>query len=89
MSLSNIDFSLVVNVKFSPGSWEEFSHVLLHLGLGYLLGDEKDLSASLLAVLLVEDLGASELSGSVGDSGGVVIEDVVIDIVLISSEVLR
>jgi len=88
VGLGNIDFSLVVNVKFSPGSWVELSHELLHLGLGNLLGNEKDLSASLLAVFFVEDLGASELSGSILDGGGVVVEDVVVDIVFVGTEVL-
>ena len=86
VGLGDVDLSGVVKVEFGPGSWEELSHVGLHLGLGHLLGDEEDLSASFLAAVLLEDLGSSGLTGGVGDWDGVVVEDVVHNIVLISTE---
>ena len=89
MGLSDIDFAGVVKVELSPGSWEELSHVGLHLGLGDLLGDEEDLGAGLLAAILIEDLVASWLSSSVGDWDGVVVEDVVHNIILVGTEVSR
>ena len=87
VGLSDVDLTGVVNVELSPGSWEELSHVGLHLGLGDLLGDEKDLSGGLLASVLVEDLGTGGLSSSVGDWDSVMVEDVVHNIVLISTVV--
>ena len=33
VGLSDIDFSSVVKIEFSPGSWEEFGHVCFHLSL--------------------------------------------------------
>ena len=87
VGLGDINLSGVVNVEFSPGSWEEFSHVGLHLGLRDLLGDEKDLGGGLLATILVEDLGTGGLTSSVGDWDGVMVEDVVHNIVLISTVV--
>ena len=86
VGLSNIDFSSVVKVEFGPGSWEEFTHVSLHLGLRHLLGDEEDFSACLLASILLKNLGSGGLTSSVGDWDGVVVEDVVHNIVLISTE---
>merc|ERR1719329_1575274 len=74
VGLGDVDLTSVVKVEFGPGSWEEFSHVSLHLGLGDLLGDEED---------LLSGLGSS----FVGDLNGVVVEDVVHDIILISTEV--
>ena len=87
MGLSNVNLTLVVNIEFSPGSWEELSHVGLHLGLRDLLSDEKDLGSSLLASILVEDLSTGGLSSSVGDWDSVMVEDVVHNIVLISTVV--
>ena len=87
VGLGDINLSGVVNIELSPGSWEELSHVGLHLGLGHLLGDEEDLSGGLLASILVEDLSTGGLSSGVGDWDGVVVEDVVHDIVLISTVV--
>jgi hypothetical protein len=55
VGLGDINFSGVVKVEFGPGSWEEFSHVSLHLGLRDLLGDKEDFGASLLAAILIED----------------------------------
>jgi len=87
MGLSNIDLAGVVKVELSPGSWEELGHVGLHLSLRNLLGDKEDLGACLLAAILIEDLVSSWLSGSIGDWDGVVVEDVVHDIILIGTEV--
>ena len=87
VGLGDVDLASVVDIELSPGSWEELGHVGLHLGLGDLLGDEKDLSGGLLASVLVEDLGTGGLSSSVGDWNGVMVEDVVHDIVLISTVV--
>lgn len=36
---SDVDFSLVVQVEFGPGSWEELCHVSFHLGFGNLFGN--------------------------------------------------
>ena len=87
VGLGDVDFSGVVEVEFGPGSWEEFSHVCLHLGLGNLLGDEEDLGATLLGTILVKDFLSSLLTGLVGNLNGVMVEDVVHDIILISTEV--
>ena len=87
VGLGDINLSGVVDVELSPGSWEELSHVGLHLGLRDLLGDEEDLGGGLLGTVLVEDLLAGGLSSSVGDWDGVVVEDVVHNIVLISTVV--
>ena len=87
VGLGDVDLASVVDIELSPGSWEELSHVGLHLGLRDLLGDKKDLSGGLLASVLVEDLGTGGLSSSVGDWDGVMVEDVVHDIVLISTVV--
>ena len=87
VGLGDVDLSGVVNIEFSPGSWEELSHVGLHLGLGDLLAHEEDLSSGLLASILVEDLSSGWLSSSVSGLDGVVVEDVVHDIVLVSSVV--
>ena len=54
--LGDVDLSGVVDIELSPGSGEELVHVRLHLGLRHLLGHEEDLSACLLAALLVENL---------------------------------
>ena len=89
VGLGDVDLSGVVNVEFSPGSWEELSHVGLHLSLRHLLGDEEDLSSGLLASILVEDLGSGWLSSSVSGLDGVVVEDVVHDVVLVGSVVSR
>ena len=89
VGLGDVDLAGVVKVEFGPGSWEEFTHVGLHLGLRDLLGDEEDLGASLLASILIEDLVSSWLSSSVGDWDGVVVEDVVHDIVLVGTEISR
>ena len=89
MGLCDINLTGVVKVELSPGSWEELGHVGLHLSLRNLLGDEEDLGAGLLASILIEDLVSSWLSSSVGDWDGVVVEDVVHNIVLISSEESR
>ena len=89
MGLGNINFSGVVDIEFSPGSWEEFSHVVLHLGLGNLLGDEEDFGSGLLGTILVEDLSSGGLSSSVGDWDGVMVEDVVHNIILVSTVVSR
>jgi len=87
VGLGDVDFARVVNVEFSPGSWEHRGHVGLHLSLGDLLGDEEDLGSGLLASILVEDLGSGWLSSSVGGLDGVVVEDVVHDIILIGTVV--
>merc|ERR1711959_439936 len=89
VGLSDIDLTAVVKVKLGPGARVELAHIGLHLGLGELLGDEHDLGASLLAAVLIEDLLASLLAGGVGDLNGVVVEDVVHDIILIGTEVAR
>ena len=87
VGLGDVDLSSVVKVELGPGSWEEFSHVSLHLGLRDLLGDEEDLGACLLGTILVEDLLSGLGTSFVGDLDGVVVEDVVHDIILISTEV--
>jgi len=87
VGLSDIDFARVVKVELSPGSWEELGHVGLHLSLRNLLGDEEDLGAGLLASVLIEDLVSSWLSSGVGDWDGVVVEDVVHNIILVGTEV--
>jgi len=87
VGFGDIDFSGVVHVEFGPGSWEEFSHVGFHLGLGDLLGDEEDLSAGFLASFSVENVLSGGLSSGVGDWDGVMVEDVVHDIILISTVV--
>ena len=87
VGLGDVDFSGVVNVELSPGSWEELRDVGLHLSLGDLLSDEEDFSACLLGVISVEDLLAGWDSSGVHDWHGVVVEDVVVHIVLISTEV--
>ena len=89
VGFSDIDFTSVVHVEFSPGSWEEFSHVGLHLGLRNLLGDEEDLSASFLGTISVEDVLSGGLSSSIGNWDGVVVENIVHNIVLISTIVSR
>ena len=89
VGLGKVDLSLVVQVVFSPGSGEELAHVGLHLGLRKLFGDEHDLGTSLLAALLVEDLMASLLSSSVSNLDGIMVKDVVHDIILISTEESR
>jgi len=86
VGLSDINFTCVVKVEFGPGSWEELAHVSLHLGLRYLLGDKEDFGACFLGTVLLENLRSSGLTGGVGDWDGVMVEDVVHDIVLISSE---
>ena len=87
VGFGDVNLSRVVDVELGPGSGEELGHVRLHLGLRDLLGHEKDLGASLLAALLVEDLAAGLSSSGVGDWDGVVVEDVVHDVVLISTKV--
>ena len=87
VGLGDVNLASVVNIELSPGSWEELSHVGLHLGLRDLLGDKEDLSGGLLASILIEDLGTGGLSSSVGDWNGVMVEDIVHDIVLISTVV--
>merc|ERR1719313_882535 len=72
VGFSDIDFTSVVHVEFSPGSWEELSHVGLHLGLRDLLGDKEDLGASFLASVLLENLGSGGLSSGVGNWDSVV-----------------
>jgi len=89
VGLGDVNLAGVVKVEFSPGSWEEFTHVGLHLGLRDLLGDKEDLGACLLASILIEDLVSSWLTGSIGDWDGVVVEDVVHDIVLVGTEISR
>ena len=87
VGLGDVDLAGVVDVELRPGSWEELRHVGLHLGLGDLLGDEKNLGGGLLASVLVEDLGTGGLSSSIGDWDSVMVEDVVHNIVLISTVV--
>ena len=89
VGLGDVNLSGVVDIELSPGSWEELGHVGLHLGLGDLLGDEEDLSGSLLASILVEDLLSGGLSGGVSHWNGVVVEDVVHNIVLVGTVVSR
>ena len=86
VGLGDVDLSLVVNVELSPGSWEELGHVLLHLGLADLLGNQKDLGGGLLGRLLVEDLLSGLGTSSVGDLNGVMSENVVHNIVLVGTE---
>ena len=89
VGLGDIDFTSVVNVELSPGSWEEFGHVGFHLGLRDLLGDEEDLGSGFLAGILIEDLGSGGLTSSVGGLDGIMVEDVVHNIVLIGTVVSR
>ena len=39
MGLGDVNLSGVVNIEFSPGSWEEFGHVGFHLSLRNLFGN--------------------------------------------------
>ena len=87
VGLGDVNLASVVNIELSPGSWEELSHVGLHLGLRDLLRDEKDLGGGLLASILIEDLSTGGLSSGVGDWDSVMVEDVVHNIVLISTVV--
>ena len=86
---SDINFAWVVNIEFSPGSWEEFSHVCFHLSFWYLFSDEEDFSRGLLGTILVEDFLSSGLSSSISNWDGVVVEDVIHNIVLISTIISR
>ena len=87
VGLSDVDLTGVVDIELSPGSLEELSHVGLHLGLRNLLGHKEHLSGSLLASILVEDLLSGSLSSGVGHWDGGMVEDVVHNIVLISTVV--
>ena len=89
MGLGDVDFSAVVYVEFSPGSWEEFGDVCLHLGLGDLLGNKEDFSTCLLGTVLVEDLLSSWDSSCILDWDGVVVENVIHNIVFVGTEVSR
>ena len=89
VGLGDIDFTSVVNVELSPGSWEEFGHVGFHLGLRDLLRDKEDLGGGFLASIFVKNLGSGWLSSSVGGLNSVMVEDVVHDIILISTVVSR
>ena len=89
VGFGDIDFSGVVHVEFSPGSWEEFGHVGFHLGLRDLLGDKEDFGASFLSSISVEDVLSGGLSSGVGDWDSVMVEDVVHDIILVSTVVSR
>jgi len=87
VGLCDIDFTGVVKVEFSPGSWEELTHVCLHLSFRYLLGNKEDFSACFLATVLLEDLGSGSLTSSVSDWDGVVVENVIHNIILISTKI--
>ena len=87
VGLGNINLSGVVDIELSPGLWEVFGHVVLHLGLGNLLGDKEDFTGSFLSSILVKDLSSGGLSSSIGDWDGVMVEDVVHNIILISTVV--
>ena len=89
VGLGEVDFSSVVNVELSPGSWEEFSHVGFHLGLRNLFGDEENFSASFLGSISVEDVLSGGLSSGVGNWDSVVVENVVHDIILVGTVVSR
>ena len=87
VGFSDIDFSSVVHVEFSPGSWEEFGHVGFHLGLRNLLGDKEDLGAGFLGTVSVEDVLTGGLSSGVGNWDSIMVEDVVHNIILVSTVV--
>ena len=87
MGFGDIDFSNVVHVEFSPGSWEEFSHVGFHLGLRNLLGNEEDFGSGFLGTVLIKNLLSGSLSSSICNWDSVVVENVVHNIVLIGTEV--
>ena len=89
VGFSDIDFTGVVHVEFSPGSWEEFGHVGFHLSFGDLFGDKEDLGASFLSSISVEDVLSGSLSSGVGDWDSVVVENVVHDIILVGTVVSR
>ena len=84
-----INLSSVVDIELSPGSWEELSHVSFHFSFRDLLGDKENFSSGFLASIFVEDLGSSWLTSSVGGLNGVMVEDVVHDIILIGTVVSR
>jgi len=87
VGLGDIDFSGVVHVEFGPGSWEEFGHVGFHLGFGDLLGDQEDFGTGFLATFSVENVLSGGLTGGVGHWDGVMVEDVVHDIIFVSTVV--
>ena len=89
VGFGDINFSGVVHVEFSPGSWEEFGHVGFHLSLRDLFGDKEDLGASFLSSISVEDVLSGSLSSGVGDWDSIVVENVVHDIILVGTVVSR
>ena len=89
VGFGDINFSGVVHVEFSPGSWEEFGHVGFHLSFRDLFGDKEDLGASFLGSISVEDVLSGSLSSGVGDWDSVVVENVVHDIILVGTVVSR
>ena len=86
---SDIDFSGIVHVEFIPGSWEEFGHVGFHLSLRNLFGNQEDFSAGFLAAFSVKNVLSGSLSSGVGNWDGVMVENVVHDIILVSTVVSR
>ena len=89
VGFGDINFSGVVHVEFSPGSWEEFGHVGFHLGFRYLFGNKENFSASFLGTISVENVLSGGLSSGVGNWDSVVVENVVNDIIFISTIVAR
>ena len=85
VGLGDVDLSGVVHVELGPGAGEELGHVRLHLGFGHLLGHEENFSCGLLGTVSVENLLSSELSSHVLDGDGVVVENVVHNIVLVGA----
>jgi len=87
VGFGDINFSGVVHVEFSPGSWEEFGHVGFHLGLRDLLGDKEDFGASFLGTISVEDVLSGSLSSGVGNWDSIMVENVIHNIIFVSTVV--
>jgi len=87
MGLGDINLSGVVNIEFSPGSWVEFSHIGFHFSFRYLFSDEEDLGGGFLASIFIENLLSGSLSSGIGNWDGIMVEDVVHYVILISTVV--
>ena len=87
VGFGDVDFSGIIQIEFSPGSWEEFGHVGFHFSFRNLLGDKKDFSASFLGTVSVEDVLSSGLTSSIGNWDSIMVENVVHNIIFVSTVV--